>query len=185
MSIPTLKELERRMKKSLAALQEELASLRTGRASTTLLENLMVDAYGSKMPLVQVANLSVPEPRMISVQVWDKGVAPGVEKTIRDSDLGLNPMRDGTLIRVPLPELTEERRRDLVKVVHKYAELARVAVRNIRRDGIDQLRRAEKNKELSQDDLHAQEKEIQGLTDRYVEEVDLMSQAKEEDILQV
>ncbi|MEG3640924.1 ribosome recycling factor [Magnetococcus sp. PR-3] len=185
MDNPLIKDLEGRMKKSLAALKEELTSLRTGRASTSLLDNVMVDAYGSMMPLNQVASMTVPEARMINVQPWDKGQLGAIEKAIRDSDLGLNPTNDGQLIRVPLPELTEERRKELVKLLHKYSEAAKIAVRNIRRDGIEGLRKAEKAKEISQDEMHTQEKHVQESTDKYVKQIDEVVDAKEADIMQV
>ncbi|MBF0188977.1 MAG: ribosome recycling factor [Magnetococcales bacterium] len=178
-------DLKTRMGKAVESLKEELAGLRTGRASTGLLENLVVDAYGSEMPLNQVATLSVPEPRMITVQPWDKSTVAAVERAIRDSDLGLNPMKDGGIIRVPLPELTEERRKELVRLAHKYGEQGKIAVRNIRRDGIDTAKKAEKNKEISQDDLRVLEKEIQDLTDDHVKQIDDVVQAKEADIMEV
>lgn len=180
-----LKELTIRMDKSLDAFKEELASIRTGRASTSLLENLIVEVYGSPTPINQVAALNVPEPRMITVQPWDKTTVKAIEKGIRDSDLGLNPMSDGTLIRVPLPELTEERRRDLVKIVYKYGEQSKIAVRNIRRDGIDQFKKMEKNKEISQDELRQLEKQVQDVTDAKIKLVDDAVSQKEADVMQV
>ena len=151
MSIDT-DDIERRMDGAVAAFKTDLAGLRTGRASAGLLEPIMVDAYGQMMPISQVGTISVPEPRMLSVQVWDKGQVAMVEKAIRESSLGLNPMAEGQLIRIPLPELNEERREELVKVAGNYAEQARVAVRNVRRDGMDQIKKAEKDSEISQDD---------------------------------
>ncbi|MBF0453508.1 MAG: ribosome recycling factor [Magnetococcales bacterium] len=180
-----LAALNQRMEKSLESLKEELASIRTGRASTSLLENLVVEVYGSPTPLNQVAALNVPEPRMITVQPWDKSTMKAIEKGIRESDLGLNPMSDGQLIRVPLPELTEERRKDLVKIVSKYGEQAKIAVRNIRRDGIDQFKKMEKNKEISQDDLRQLEKQVQEVTDAKVKLVDEAVSQKEADVMQV
>ncbi len=180
-----MKELGKRMDKSLDALKEELSTIRTGRASTSLLENVLVEVYGSPTPINQVAALNVPEPRMITVQPWDKSTVKAIEKGIRDSDLGLNPMSDGVLIRVPLPELTEERRRELVKVVHKYGEQAKIAVRNIRRDGIDQFKKAEKSKDISQDELRQKEKQIQELTDAKIKLVDEAVSQKESDVMQV
>lgn len=185
MSHPIVSGLLERMKKTLSVLKEELGSLRTGRASTGLLEHLQVEVYGARMPLNQVATLNVPEPRMISIQVWDKGTVNIVEKAIRESNLGLNPMKDGNVLRVPLPELTEDRRKELLKVVHKYGEGAKVAIRSLRREGMDQLKKMEKNKEISKDELALLEKEVQELTDRQVEEVDKQTVAKEKDIMQI
>jgi len=185
MSHPILKDMSSRMKKSVASLKGDFSGLRTGRASTSLIENLMVDAYGSPTPLSQVATLNVPEARMITVQPWDKSTSKAVEKAIRESDLGLNPIADGVIIRVPLPELTEERRKDLVKLVYKYAEAAKIAVRNVRRDGIDMLKKAEKSKEISQDEQRNHEKSIQDLTDKFIGEIDQIASAKESDIMEV
>jgi ribosome recycling factor len=151
----------------------------------SLLEPIVVDAYGAKMPINQLGTVSVPEPRMLSVQVWDRSMAKAVEKAIRDSDLGLNPQGEGQLIRIPLPDLTEDRRRELVKVAGKYAEGARVAVRNVRRDGMDMLKKLEKDGDLSQDDKHLYETEIQDLTDAHVKQIDEALEAKEKDIMQV
>jgi ribosome recycling factor len=180
-----LTALNQRMDKSLDALKDELSTIRTGRATTSLLDNLLVDVYGSPTPINQVAALNVPEARMITVQPWDKSTIKAIEKGIRDSDLGLNPMSDGVLIRVPLPELTEERRRDLVKIVHKFGEQAKIAVRNIRRDGIDQFKKMEKSKEISQDDLRQLEKQVQEVTDAKIKLVDEAVSQKETDIMQV
>lgn len=185
MSEFSLQNLDERMKKSLAALKDEFAGLRTGRATTSLLDPIMVDAYGSKMPMNQVATVSVPEPRMLSVQVWDKGMTQAVEKAIRESSLGLNPMAEGTIIRVALPELNEERRRELTKVAHQYAENAKVAIRHIRRDGMDALKKAEKDGDIGKDEMHQQSDEVQKLTDNAVAEVDKMLATKEADIMQV
>ena len=180
-----LSELKNRMQKSITSLREELAGLRTGRASASLLEPVTVEAYGSRMPLNQVASVTVPEPRMLSVQVWDRSMANAVEKAIRDSGLGLNPMGEGQIIRVPLPELNEERRRDLTKVAHNYAEQARVAVRHIRRDGMDILKKAEKDGDMSQDDARVQSDLVQKATDAAVAEIDSVVAAKEQEIMQV
>ena len=180
-----LDDIERRMDGALVALKAEFAGLRTGRASASLLEPINVEAYGSRMPLNQVATISVPEPRMISVQVWDRAMAKAVEKAIRESDLGLNPQSDGQLIRVPLPDLSEERRTELVKVASKYAESARVAVRNVRRDGMDHLKRSEKDGDVSQDERRMYEEEIQDLTDKHVKAIDEALASKEKDIMQV
>ncbi|AVX04582.1 ribosome recycling factor [Maritalea myrionectae] len=181
----SMPNLDQRMKKSLAALKDEFASLRTGRATTSLLDPIMVDAYGSKMPMNQVATVSVPEARMLSVQVWDKGMTQAVEKAIRESSLGLNPMAEGTVIRVALPELNEERRRELSKVAHQYAEQAKVAIRHIRRDGMDALKKMEKDGDISKDEMHQKSDEVQKLTDNTVSEVDSMLAKKEADIMQV
>ena len=158
---PVLSTYRDRMDKAVAALKEEFASLRTGRASSSLLDQVQVEAYGSTMPINQVAAVSVPEPRMITVNVWDKGMVVSVEKAIRSSNLGLNPVVDGQNLRIPIPPLTEDRRKDLVKVAGKYAEQQKVAVRNVRRDGNDDLRKAEKDGVINQDDLKRMETEIQ------------------------
>ncbi|WP_085441793.1 ribosome recycling factor [Magnetofaba australis] len=180
-----LLDLDERMSKSLSVLKEELSTVRTGRASTGLLEHVTVKAYGDLMPINQLATLSVPEARLIVIQPWDKGSLGAIEKAILESDLGLNPMNDGQLIRVPMPELTEERRREMVKLVHKYCEQAKISVRNIRRDGMDQLKKAEKDKEISQDEMHVQEKEVQELTDAFVKKIDEAMASKEADVMQV
>ena len=180
-----LSDLKTRMQKSIASLRDELSGLRTGRASASLLEPVTVEAYGSRMPLNQVATVTVPEPRMLSVQVWDRQMANAVEKAIRDSGLGLNPMGEGQIIRVPLPELNEQRRKELAKVAHNYAEAARVAVRHIRRDGMDALKKAEKDGDLSQDDSRVQSDLVQKATDAAVAEIDQVLAAKEAEIMQV
>jgi len=181
----SLNEIKTRMQKSIASLREELAGLRTGRASASLLEPVTVEAYGSRMPLSQVATVTVPEPRMLSVQVWDRSMANAVEKAIRDSGLGLNPMGEGQVIRVPLPELNEQRRKELAKVAHNYAEAARVAVRHIRRDGMDALKKAEKDGDMSQDDSRVQSDLVQKATDSAVSDIDVLVAAKEAEIMQV
>ena len=180
-----LDDIERRMDGAVSALRAEFAGLRTGRASASLLEPIHVEAYGTRMPLNQVGTISVPEPRMISVQVWDRSMTKAVERAIRESDLGLNPQTDGQLIRVPLPDLSEERRTELVKVASKYAESARVAVRNVRRDGMDNLKKMEKDGDISQDDRRLYEDEIQELTDKHVKTIDEALASKEKDIMQV
>ena len=180
-----LADLKTRMQKSIASLRDELTGLRTGRASASLLEPVSVEAYGSRTPLSQLATITVPEPRMLSVQVWDRQLANAVEKAIRDSGLGLNPMGEGQVIRVPLPELNEERRRDLTKVAHNYAEAARVAIRHIRRDGMDALKKAEKDGDMSQDDARVHSDIVQKTTDAHVAEVDALVAAKEAEIMQV
>jgi len=180
-----LSELKSRMQKSISSLKDELVGLRTGRASASLLEPVTVDAYGSRMPLNQVATVTVPEPRMLSVQVWDRSMASAVERAIRDSGLGLNPMAEGQVIRVPLPELNEERRRELTKVANTYAEQARVAVRHIRRDGMDALKKAEKDGDMAQDDAKKQSDLVQKATDDAVAEIDSIVAVKEQEIMQV
>ncbi|WP_108459447.1 ribosome recycling factor [Devosia naphthalenivorans] len=179
-----LADLKTRMQKSISSLKDELQGLRTGRASASLLEPVTVEAYGSRMPLNQVATVTVPEPRMLSVQVWDRQMANAVEKAIRDSGLGLNPMGEGQIIRVPLPELNEQRRKELSKVAYNYAEAARVAVRHIRRDGMDALKKAEKDG-MSEDESRAQADLVQKATDAAVAEIDQIVAAKEAEIMQV
>jgi ribosome recycling factor len=181
----SLDELKTRMQKSIASLKDELVGLRTGRASASLLEPVMVEAYGTKIPLNQLATVSLPEARMLSVQVWDRSMANAVEKAIRDSGLGLNPIGEGVVIRVPLPELNEERRRDLTKVAHNYAEQARVAVRHVRRDGMELLKKLEKDGDIGQDDSRAQADQVQKATDAAVAEIDNMVAIKEREIMQV
>ncbi|HLZ65168.1 MAG TPA: ribosome recycling factor [Aliidongia sp.] len=173
------------MEGALEALKKEFSGLRTGRASASLLDPVMVDAYGSSMPLNQCGTVSVPEPRMLLVQVWDKGLMKPVEKAIRDAGLGLNPQADGATIRVPIPDLNEERRRELIKVAAKYTEQARVSVRNVRRDGIDGLKKLEKDGEISQDEQRRIQTEIQTLTDDYIKKVDDTFTQKEKEISQV
>lgn len=179
------KDLSRRMEGAVEVLHKEFTGLRTGRASVSLLEPVMVDAYGSQVPLNQVASVSVPESRMLSVQVWDKSMVKSVEKAIRDAGLGLNPAADGTLVRVPIPALNEERRSELTKVAGKYAEQAKISVRNVRRDGMDQLKKWEKDSVISQDELHSEEKEIQKITDKVIEDIDKSLAHKEQEIMQV
>ena len=177
-----LKELEKRMGGAMDALKKEFQGLRTGRASVNLLDPVMVEAYGQRMPLNQVGTVSAPEPRMLSVNVWDKGLVTPTAKAIRDAGLGLNPQPDGQLSRIPLPELTSERRAELAKLGHKYAELARVAVRNVRRDGMEALKKAEKDHKISQDEHRQKSDEVQKLTDRYVKQVDDALATKEKEI---
>ena len=185
MSALDLDDIKRRMEGSLNSLKTEFMGLRAGRASTAMLEPIMVEAYGSKMPMNQVGNISVPEPRLLTVTVWDAGLTSSVEKAIRESDLGLNPMAEGTLIRVPIPDLSEERRKDMVKVAGRYAEAARVAVRNVRRDGIEAARKLEKDSEISEDERHDLETDIQKLTDDLVKLIDDALSNKESEITQV
>lgn len=182
---PDLDDLKRRMQGAQDMLNQEFGGLRTGRASASLLEPIVVVVYGSQMPLNQVANINVPEPRMLTVQVWDKGNVQAVEKAIQASGLGLNPSVDGQLIRVPIPELSEERRVELTKVAGRYAEQARVAVRNVRRDGMETLKKMERDGELSKDEHHLWGDEIQAMTDEIVKKIDEAMQTKEQDILQV
>ena len=178
-------DIERRMEGAVSTLKTDLGGLRTGRASASLLEPISVDAYGQQMPISQVGTISVPEPRMLCVQVWDKGQVGIVEKAIRESGLGLNPMADGTLVRIPLPELNEERREELVKVAGRYAEQTRVAVRNVRRDGMDQIKKSEKDSEISQDEAKDLSAAMQTATDKFVKLVDDTLEAKEVEIRQV
>jgi len=185
MADPDIDGIQHRMAGALEVLKQEFAGLRTGRASASLLEPITVDAYGSQMPLNQLAHINVPEPRLLTVQVWDKGTVKAVEKAIQTSGLGLNPSVDGQLIRVPIPELNEERRQELTKVASKYAEQARVAVRNVRRNGMESLKLMEKAGEMSQDEHRAWAEEIQQLTDEMVARIDETAVAKEEEILQV
>lgn len=185
MADPDIDGIQRRMTGALEVLKQEFAGLRTGRASASLLEPITVEAYGGQMPLNQLAHINVPEPRLLTVQVWDKGAVKAVEKAILTSGLGLNPAVDGQLIRVPIPELNEERRQELTRVAGKYAEQARVAVRNVRRDGMDSLRRMEKEGEMSRDEHRAWSDEIQQLTDEMVARIDETAAAKEEEILRV
>ncbi len=177
-------DLERRMDGAISALRTELASLRTGRASASMLEPVMVDAYGTPTPINQVGTVNVPEPRMVTVNVWDKGLVNVVEKAIRNSGLGINPQMNGTIIMLPIPELNEERRRDLTKVAADYAERARVSVRNLRRDGMDQIKKA-KSDGLSEDDQKFWEATVQELTDKYVKTVDETLETKQAEIMQV
>lgn len=179
------KDAARRMQGAVDVLHKELGGLRTGRASTSLLEPVMVDAYGSQMPIGQVSTLGVPEPRMVTVQVWDKGLVKAVEKAIRESELGLNPAVDGQLLRIPIPALTEERRIELTKIASRYAEEARVAVRNVRRHAMEELKRAEKNSQISQDQHRDYAREIQDLTDSYIGKLDEIAANKESEIMQV
>ncbi len=180
-----ISDIERRMDGALDALNREFAGLRTGRASTALLEPLNVDAYDSQMPMNQVGTISVPEPRLLTVQVWDQSLVKAVERSILESSLGLNPQTEGNLIRIPIPDLSEERRVELTKVAGQYAEQARVAVRNVRRDGMDRLKKMEKAGDLSQDDQHLYGDEIQDWTDSHVKEIDAALEAKEQEIMQV
>jgi len=180
-----LKDLQRRMDGAIEVLRKEFGGLRTGRASSSLLEPVTVLAYGSTVPLTQVASVNVPEPRMITVQVWDRNVVKAVDKAIRESGLGLNPQTEGQVIRVPIPELNEERRRELTRVAAKYAEDARVAVRKVRQHGMEALRRLEKDSEISQDEHRKLERDIQHLTDDHIKRIDETLAQKDKEILQV
>ncbi|MEC8631030.1 MAG: ribosome recycling factor [Pseudomonadota bacterium] len=179
-----LDDLERRMDGAMGALKTEFASLRTGRASASMLEPVMVSAYGAPTPINQVGTVNVPEPRMVTINVWDKSMVGAVEKAIRESGLGINPQTNGTIIMLPIPELNEERRRELTKVAAQYAESARVAVRNVRRDGMDQLKKA-KSAGMSEDDQKIWADEIQELTDRHIASIDKALETKQEEIMQV
>ena len=178
-------DLNRRMNGSIAALRGEFAGLRTGRANPALLDPVTVEAYGNPMPVTQLGTVSAPEPRLLTVQVWDKSMVKSVDKAIRDAGLGLNPQMDGQLLRIPIPELNEERRRELAKLAHKYAEQARVAVRNVRRDGMEILRRLEKDHKIGQDEHHKLGEELQKVTDAHIRDIDHALHAKEQEIMQV
>jgi ribosome recycling factor len=179
------KDLHRRMDGAIAAFRHDIASLRTGRASSNLLDPVQVNAYGTSMPINQVATVSVPEPRMISVSVWDKSLVGAVDRAIRESNLGFNPILDGTMLRIPLPELNEQRRKELVKIAHQYAEHARVAARHVRRDGMDHLKKAEKDHQISEDDLRSQSDRVQKMTDETISTIDSMLSEKEAEIMHV
>jgi ribosome recycling factor len=180
-----LNDLKRRMQGAVQSLKHDLNSLRTGRASANLLDPIQVDAYGALMPLNQVATVSAPEARLLTVQVWDRSMVNAVEKAIRDSNLGLNPATEGQVLRIRIPELNEQRRKEMVKVAHKYAEEARVAVRHVRRDGLDLLKKLEKDGHVSKDDLDRQSEQVQKATDQHIHEVDQALAAKEKEIMQV
>ena len=177
-------DIQRRMHGAIEVLKHDLGGLRTGRASIALLEPIHVEVYGANMPLNQVATISVPEPRLLSVQVWDKSNVGSVEKAIRSAGLGLNPINDGQLLRLPIPDLTEERRKELAKLAHSYAEKAKIAVRNVRRDGMDALKTDEKKKDISEDEHKRLDTEVQKLTDESIKEIDDILAAKDKEILQ-
>lgn len=188
MAQPTLldmKELGRRMHGALEALKHEFAGLRTGRASVSMLDPITVEAYGSMVPMNQVANVTVPEPRLLSVQVWDRSVVAAVEKAIRNSNLGLNPQTEGQVIRLRIPELSQDRRKELTKVAHQYAEKARVGVRNVRRDGMEVLKKLEKDHVIGEDEHRKQHDEVQKLTDKTIKEIDDALVHKESEIMQI
>ncbi len=178
-------ELAKRMEGALATLGKEFSGLRTGRASANLLDTIQVEAYGAMMPMNQVGNVTAPEARMLVVSVWDKSMVKAVEKAIRESDMGLNPAVDGQSIRVPIPAPSEERRKEMVKIAHKYAETAKVAVRNVRRDGMEELKKQEKDKKISEDEHRTQADKVQKLTDDFIKKVDDALVAKEKDIMSV
>ena len=178
-------DMDRRMKGAVATLKSELSGLRTGRASAALLDPVKVEAYGNMVPVNQVGSIATPEARMITVQVWDKGLAKAVDKAIRDAGLGLNPQMDGQLLRIPLPELNQERRKELSKLAAKYAEAARVAVRNVRRDGMDLLKKLEKDGKIGEDEHHTRGDVLQKLTDAHIKDIDAALHAKEQEIMQV
>ncbi len=180
-----LDDLSRRMHGAVTSLRGELAGLRTGRASVNLLDPIMVDAYGASMPISQLASVSVPEPRMVAVQVWDRATVSAVDRAIREANLGLNPIMDGQLLRIPIPALNAERRQELVKIAHKYAEQTRVAVRHVRRDGLDLLKKAEADGGMSKDDSGRVAEQIQKLTDQTIAEIDQLLATKEAEIIQV
>lgn len=179
------KELKRRMDGAIHAFTHDLGSLRTGRASANLLDPVQVEAYGTKMPLAQVGTISVPEPRLISVSIWDKALVSHADRAIREANLGFNPIVDGTTLRIPLPELNEERRKELVKVAHQYAENARVAARHVRRDGMEQLKKAEKDGKIGEDEHHELSDRVQKMTDETISAIDEALQNKEVEIMQV
>ena len=178
-------DLSKRMDGAISSFNGDLAGLRTGRASTSMVDGILVDAYGQKMPLDQVGSISVPEARMISIQVWDKGLVIAVEKAIHESGLGLNPQVDGELIRIPIPELNEERREELSKIAGKYAEQSRIAIRNVRRDGMDEIKKIEKDGTVGKDRAIDLSNEVQELTDDYIKKIDEMLSQKENEIRQV
>ncbi len=178
-------DLERRMDGAIASLRTEFASLRTGRASASMLEPVMVEAYGQKTPINQVGTVNVPEPRMVTINVWDKGLVGKVEKAIRESGLGINPQLNGTIIMLPIPELNEERRTQLTKVAGQYAEHARVSIRNIRRDGMDQIKKAKNDGQMSEDEQKIWESEVQEITNRFIAQIDEQLETKQAEIMQV
>ena len=180
-----LKTYEEKMQKTIDVLKKEFSGLRTGRASVSLLDPIAVEAYGSKVPLNQVSNISVPEARLITVQVWDESLVNAVESSIRTSDLGLNPMSEGNLIRIPIPELSEERRKEIVKIASKYTEDCKIAIRNIRRDAMEKIKNSEKTKEISEDESYQYSDDVQSITDKLVEKIDSLFSEKEKDILKV
>jgi ribosome recycling factor len=180
-----INDLERRMRGAQSKLKDEFAGLRTGRASANLLDSVRVEAYGQKMPVSQVGTINVPEPRMITVQVWDRAMVIPLDKAIREANLGLNPQADGQLLRLKIPELNAERRKEIAKVAHKYAEAAKIAVRNVRRDGMDLLKKLEKDGDMAEDEQHKQSAKVQEITDKIIKEIDLSLVTKEAEINKV
>jgi ribosome recycling factor len=178
-------DMNRRMNGAVATLKSEFSGLRTGRASTALLDPVTVEAYGNAVPINQVGTVGAPEPRLLTVQVWDKGLVKAVDKAIRDAGLGLNPQSDGQLLRIPIPELNEERRKELAKLASKYTEQARIAVRNVRRDGMEVLKKLEKDHKIGQDEHHKFAEELQKVTDAHIKDIDQLLHAKEQEIMQV
>ncbi len=185
MTDAVLNDVKKRMDSAIETVRKEFSGLRTGRASPQLLDPVVVDAYGSKMPLNQVGSVNIPEARMLTVQVWDQGLVSSVEKAIREANLGVNPQSEGNVIRLRLPDLTQERRAELSKLAGKYAETGKVAIRNVRRDGMELVKKMEKDKKISEDDLARLEKEVQKLTDDHVKKIDETLAAKEKEIMQV
>jgi len=183
--MPSLQKAKQRMESALESLRREFGGVRTGKASPQLLDTVRVEAYGSKVPLNQVGTVSAPEPRLITVQPWDRSLIKAVERALRESDLGLNPSNDGQLIRIPIPPLTEERRREYVRLIHKLAEEGRVAVRQARKDANDEIKARQKKEGLSEDDVHREEKEVQKLTDQYIGKVEEMLKHKEAEVMEV
>ena len=183
--MPSLQKAKQRMEGALESLRREFAGVRTGKASPQLLDTVRVDAYGSKLPLNQVGTVSAPEPRMLTVQPWDRGLMKEIEKAIRESDLGLNPSNDGQIIRIPIPALTEERRREYVRLLHKLAEEGRVAVRLARKEANDEIKHRQKDEGLSEDDVRREQAEVQKLTDQYIARVDEMLRHKEAEVMEV
>lgn len=179
------KNTESKMKKTVASLVESYKTIRAGRANTSLLDNLNVECYGQMTPINQISSVSAPEARLLTIQPWDANLIPNIEKAILKSDLGITPSNDGKIIRLVIPQLTEERRKDLVKVVGKYAEEGKISVRNIRRDAMEEIKKAEKNKEISEDDRKTYEEDIQELTDKYIKEIDNTVKVKEEELMEI
>ncbi len=179
------KETEEKMKGSINAYKEELMSIRAGRANPTLLDKITVESYGVMTPLNQISSVSAPEPRLLVIQPWDPNIIPDIEKAILKSDLGLNPSNDGKIIRLPIPQLTEERRKDLAKIVGKNAENAKIAIRNTRREANDKIKKMEKDKKISEDEQKLAEEEVQKITDKYIEEIDKLTNKKEEELMEI
>ncbi len=185
MDLDIHKVTEEKMRKTISVYQEELQSIRAGRANTSLLDRITVDYYGQMTPLIQVASISAPEPRLLSIQPWDVKLIPIIEKAILVSDLGINPTNDGKIIRLQIPQLTEERRKELTKIVKKNGENAKVSIRNLRRDGIDSIKKMEKNKELDEDQRRSAEDKMQKITDKFIEEIDTITKDKEDELLEI